>query len=175
MKGPKTYSEWVNFLNKFGDGNDSVLDELNQGTFVLDAGTANRFYAKVEEVYKKRKQNWLDKFQRFFDLQRLKTEDDFEIGLRNGKQNLLIIKNFISIEAFPEDLQKTLKEDLENFITEIRTSLKANNSKGSAKNEKIALLLNSFQLTSGFAEQNNLKTITKDTTIIAPTSRKIIF
>ncbi|MBO9586980.1 MAG: hypothetical protein J7574_22700 [Flavobacterium sp.] len=175
MKGLVTYSEWINLLNKFGDGNDSVLEELNLGTFIIDAGTANRFYTKVEEIYKKRKQTWLDKFQRFFDLQSIKTEDDFEIALRNGKQNLLVLKNFISLKGFPEDLKKTLKEDLESFITEIRTSLKANNKKSSGRNEKIAILLNSFQLTSSFEEETNSKVFPKDNTIIAPTSRKIIF
>ncbi|WP_276378473.1 hypothetical protein [Flavobacterium sp. H4147] len=175
MKGPETYSEWINLLNKFGDGDDLVLDELNLGAFVIDAGTANRFYTKVEEIYKKRKQIWLNKFQRFFDLQKLKTEDDFEIALRNGKQNLQILKNFISIKGLPKDLQKTLREDLESFITEVRTSLKTNNAKGARRSEKIELLLNSFQLTSDFEEKTNSKTLTKDTNIIAPTSRKIIF
>ncbi|MFC0778963.1 hypothetical protein [Flavobacterium sp. HJSW_4] len=175
MKGPVTYSEWINLLNKFGDGNDSVLEELNLGTFIIDAGTANRFYNKIEEIYKKRKQNWLDKFQRFFDLQSLKTEDDFEIALRNGKQNLVTLKNFISLKSLPEDLQKTLNEDLESFITEIRTSLKTNNTKSSGKSEKIVILLNSFQLTSSFEEEVNSKAFLKDNTIIAPTNRKIIF
>lgn len=175
MKGPVTYSEWINLLNKFGDGNDSALEELNLGTFIIDAGTANRFYTRVEEIYKKRKQNWLDKFHRFFDLQSLKTEDDFEIALRNGKQNLLVLKNFISLKGFPEDLQKTLKEDLESFITEIRASLKTNNTKSSGRNEKIAILLNSFQFTSSFEEETNSTFFSKDNTIIAPINRKIIF
>lgn len=170
MKAPTTYSEWTNLLNQFGNGDDSVLDQLNLGTFLVDAGTVNRFYSKVEEVYKKRKQNWLDKFQRSFELQNLKSEDDFEITLRNGKQNLIVLNQFINIKGIPEDLRKTLKNDLEDFVTEIRNSLKKSNSKASG-NEKTLILLNSFQLNTISTE------IKKENSneIIAPTGRKIIF
>ncbi|KOP37907.1 hypothetical protein DBB36_06160 [Flavobacterium sp. WLB] len=172
IKGPTTYSEWVNLLNQFANGDDSVLDQLNNGTFLIDAGTANRFYSKVEEVYKKRKQNWLDKFQRSFQLQNLKTENDFEIALRNGKQNLILLNHFISIKGLPEDLRKTLKKDLEDFITEIRTSLKKNNS-NTSKNEKMLMLLNSFQFNTISAE---IKSDQKNNSeITASTGRKIIF
>ncbi|MCZ2356764.1 MAG: hypothetical protein LC115_08785 [Bacteroidia bacterium] len=66
MAAPTTYSEWTNLLNKFGNGDDTALEELSKGSFTVDAGTASRFYSRVEEVYKKRKQSWLDKFQRSF-------------------------------------------------------------------------------------------------------------
>lgn len=171
MNGPRTYSEWINLLNQFGSGDDSVLDQLNTATFVVDAGTANRFYSKVEEVYKKRKQDWLDKFHKSFQLQSLKSEDDFEIALRNGKQNLILLNQFICLQGLPEDLKKTLKNDLEGFVTEIRNSLKKSNSKPSKENEKILFLLNSFQLHTVSTEikKENINEI------IAPTGRKIIF
>jgi len=174
---PTTYSEWTKLLEQFGDGDDSVLEELNKGTFIVDSGTATRFYTKVEEVYKKRKQNWLDKFQKSFELQNFKTEDDFEIALRNGKQNLSTLNNFIIIKGFPEDLRKTLKKDLEDFVTEIKTSLKTNTSKISRGREKMLLLLNSFDLNSTSKEiKTNSKNSTKNTNeIIAATGRKIIF
>lgn len=173
MKGPTTYSEWSTILNLFGNGNDDVLEEMIHGSFTIDAGVANRFYNKVEETYKKRKQNWLAKFQKAFQLQSLKSEDDFEIALRNGKQNLIVLNKFISVKSFPEDLQKTFKKDLEDFISEIRNSLKKNNSN---RNEKIAILLNSFQLNMDIQEQErNQKELPKNNTVIAPLGRKIIF
>jgi len=64
MTAPTTYSDWAAVLERFGNGDDTVFEEMNAGNFTLDAGTAQRFYSRVEEVYKKRKQNWLDKFQR---------------------------------------------------------------------------------------------------------------
>lgn len=177
MKVPTTYSEWAILLDRFGDGDDSVLEELRNGNFTVDAGTANRFYTKVEEVYKKRKQNWLDKFQRSFELQNLKTEDDFEIALRNGKQNLSSLSKFAVLKGFPDDLRKLLKKDLEDFVAEIKTSLKGNASKNSKGREKMILLLNSFELNIN-CEEIKMDTInnTQNTKEITPPSgRKIIF
>jgi hypothetical protein len=175
--GPRTYAEWTKLLDQFGDGDDSVLEELSKGTFILDAGTATRFYIKVEEAYKKRKQSWLDKFQFSFQLQNFKTEDDFEIALRNGKQNLSPLSKFVFINTFPDDLKKALRKDLEEFVNEIKTSLKNNNAKLSKGREKMLILLNSFDLDSTSKEiLMNLKSNTNSTNeIIASTGRKIIF
>lgn len=173
MKAPTTYSEWTKLLDQFGDGDDSVLEELNKGSFIIDAGTAIRFYTKVEEIYKKRKQLWLDKFQLSFQLQNFKTEDDFEIALRNGKQNLSSLTKFVGINGLPDDLKKALKKDLEDFVNEIKASLKDNNSKISKGKEKMLILLNSFNLNTTSDEIINNTQNTKE--IIAPTGRKIIF
>lgn len=174
--GPTTYAAWTKLLDQFGDGDDSVLTELNEGRFIIDAGTATRFYIKVEEIYKKRKQNWLDKFQRSFQLQNFKTEDDFEIALRNGKQNLATISKFIATEGLPDDLKKALKKDLEEFVNEIKTSLKNNISGISKGREKILILLNSFDLNSTYKEITDIKNKEQSTNeIIASTGRKIIF
>lgn len=171
--GPTTYSAWTMLLDQFGDGDDSVLEELNNGTFIIDAGTATRFYIKVEEAYKKRKQSWLDKFQFSFQLQNFKTEDDFEIALRNGKQNLSPLSKFVAIESLPDDLKKALKKDLEDFVNEIKTSLKKNNSSISKGREKMLILLNSFDLNS--TSQEILMNTKNTNEIIASTGRKIIF
>lgn len=61
------------------------------------------------------------------------------------------MNHFINVKGLPEDLKKMLQKDLEDFITEIRTSLKKNNSKTSGS-EKIQVLLNSFQLNTTSTE-----------------------
>lgn len=177
MAAPTTYSEWTNLLDKFGNGDDTALEELSNGSFTVDAGTASRFYSRVEEVYKKRKQNWLDKFQRSFQMQNFKSEDDFEIALRNGKQNLYPLSKFVVLKGLPEDLQKTLIKDLEDFVSEIKKSLKDNVSKISSGREKMLILLNTFGLNSIPEEIITDKKGNKQNTneIIPPTGRKIIF
>lgn len=176
MVAPTTYAEWSNLLDKFGQGNDMVIDEMNKGSFTVDAGTASRFYSIVEDVYKRRKQTWLDKFQRSFQLQNFKTEDDFEIALRNGKQNLLPLSKFVSLNGLPDDLKKTLKKDLEDFVSEIKKSLKDNVSKISSGREKMLILLNTFTLNEiPAAIQKNYNNKQNTSEIIPPTGRKIIF
>lgn len=176
MAAPTTYSEWTNLLDKFGEGDDTALEELSKGSFTVDAGTASRFYSRVEEVYKKRKQNWLDKFQRSFQLQNFKTEDDFEIALRNGKQNLAPLSKFVILNGLPEDLTKTLKKDLEDFVYEIKKSLKDNVSKIISGREKMLILLNNFGLNDISKEiETDKKNKQSTNEIIPPTGRKIIF
>ena len=177
MAAPTTYSEWTNLLDKFGDGDDAALEELNKGSFTIDAGTATRFYSRVENVYKKRKQSWLDRFQHSFQLQKFKTEDDFEIALRNGKQNLFPLSRFVVLKGLPKDLRKILKKDLEDFVAEIKKSLKDNVSKISSGREKMLILLNTFGLNDIPQEIKTDKGNSKQNTneIIPPTSRKIIF
>lgn len=177
MAAPTTYSEWTNLLDKFGDGDDTALEELSKGNFIVDAGTASRFYLRVENVYKKRKQNWLDKFQRSFQFQNFKTEDDFEIALRNGKQNLFPMSKFVILKGLPDDLRNTLKKDLEDFVTEIKKSLKDNISKISRGREKMLILLNTFGLNDIPEEIKMYKKNNKQNTndIIPPMGRKIIF
>lgn len=177
MPAPNTYAAWAILLDKFGEGDDSALEELGAGSFVVDAGTASRFYQRVEQVYKKRKQSWLHQFQRSFQLQHVKTEDDFAIVLRNGKQNLLPLSRFVALASFPHDLRQTLQKDLEDFVAEIKASLKDNVSKTSNGKEKMHVLLNSFGLTT-------ITTVTNTSTNndnqnsnnnLPPTGRKIIF
>lgn len=177
MTAPTTYSEWTILLDKFGNGDDTALEELSKGSFTVDAGTASRFYSRVEEVYKKRKQNWLNKFQRSFQMQNFKSEDDFEIALRNGKQNLYPLSKFVVLTGLPEDLRKTLKKDLEDFVAEIKKSLKDNVSKISSGREKMLILLNTFGLNEIPEEIKTDKKNSKQNTneIIPPTGRKIIF
>lgn len=54
MKSPVTYADWANLFDRFAKG-EEVVDEMNSGNFHLDAGTAERFYARAEEAYKARK------------------------------------------------------------------------------------------------------------------------
>ena len=175
MGAPTTYSEWVNLLEKFGKGDDSALEELHEASFIADAGTATRFYSRVEDAYKKRKQFWLDKFQRSFQFQNIKSDNDFEIILRDGKQNLSPLNKFVELKGIPEDLRNVLKKDLQDFISEVKTSLKDNLSKIQNGKDKMLMMLNTFGINDRkdeikLEDKNNLK---KET--IPPTGRKIIF
>lgn len=177
MAAPTTYAAWASLLDKFGEGDDSVLEDLSSGSFVLDAGTASRFYNRIERAYKKRKQSWLDQFQRSMQSNHLKSDDDFVIILRNGRQNLSPLNKFVLLNALPIDLRNVLLKDLEGFVAEIKASLKDNVSKVSNGREKILLLLNSFGLNTitpatNTDTNNDSKNSNKH---LPPTGRKIIF
>ena len=94
MKKPVTYADWRSLFERFGSGDDTVFDEMNCGSFDLDAGTAERFYNQAEEAYKTRKKLWLEKFQRSFETQNIKSADDFGMVLLTGKKILFLFQNF---------------------------------------------------------------------------------
>ncbi|MCS4228897.1 hypothetical protein [Sphingobacterium sp. BIGb0165] len=171
-----TYSEWVIILDRFGNGDDIVIDKLKMGAFKIDAGTAQRFYEKVEQAYKKRKQNWLDKFQRSLQTQNTRIED-LEITLRNGKQHLSPLVNFVNLNGLPEDLKKILQKDLYDFVAEIKKSMLDKISTTNIIKERMIVLLNSFSLPVILPEElpKTLSDRKNEIANIPSTGRKIIF
>lgn len=169
-----SYSEWVRLLDKFGEGDDSVISEFNSRSFELDAGTAQRFYKHVEETYKKRKEKWLTQFQKSFTNRPIKSESDIIILLREGKQNLLPLLRFASTNGMPVDLSNLLKKDLDEFVCEIRKSLKENLSRTQAGREKILMMFNSFGLYSEIPIEEKRPQQELPNNIIPPGGRKII-
>lgn len=177
MSVPITYAEWVLILDVFGNGDDTVLEQMEAGQFTLDGGTAQRFYARVEETYRKRKESWLTKFQRSFQVHAIRTDDELEAVLRDGKQNLLPLVKFVGIKAFPDDLLKILSEDLSNFVAESKKSLKDRAIKSVNGQEKLLLILDRFMLPeiqAGFSA-NKTTTEPMGNPIIPGKGRKIIF
>lgn len=176
MQSPTTYAEWINQLDKFIDGDDNALFVLSNATFKIDAGTANRFYIKIEETYKKRKIKWLDSFQKMFELSGIRKIEDFEIALRNAKQNLIPLLKFINLPGIPSDLSNTLNKDLSEFISEIKKTLINNNTNLNSSKERMSILISSFALPN----INNTDFTPKESTISnipisVSSGRKIIF
>lgn len=173
MKKTVTYADWCNLFERFGNGDDTVFDEMNAGSFDLDAGTAQRFYNQAEEAYKTRKKLWLEKFQRSFETQNIKSADDFGMLLLTGKKNLIPLSKFSQAKGLPEDLKTVFKKDLEEFVGEIKKSLKENLPKTGNDKEKMILIINSFRLPENVEAnpvQNDSKNIES-----SPLRRKIIF
>jgi Tfp pilus assembly protein PilP len=74
-------------------------------------------------------------------------------------------------------LKKTLQKDLEDFVSEIRKSLKDNVSKVSKGREKMLMMLNTFTMIENPQEAPlpQKKNNQNNNNLIPPTGRKIIF
>lgn len=176
MPEPVTYFEWAEKLEQFAKGDDSVLSDLEQGSFAVDAGTVYRFYNKAQEAYVERKKQWLDKFNRLFQVHYIRTENDISIVLQNAKGNLQPIAKFIKLKAFPDDLRDTLKKDFEGFVAEIRKNVKESVTKNQPRNEKMLLIVNAFSffettLEAGISEKSSSEPTSRET----PNKRRILF
>ncbi|WP_345991276.1 hypothetical protein AAEU33_05470 [Chryseobacterium sp. Chry.R1] len=174
MKAPVTYADWCNLFDRFTSGDDTVFDEMNSGSFDLDAGTAQRFYFQAEKAYKARKEMWLEKFQRSFEIQDIKSIDDFEIIILTGRKNLIPLSKFSELKGLPENLKTVFKQDLEEFVVEIKKSLKDNLPNIGNEKEKMTLIINSFTLPENI-EKNILQSSPICNEINPLIKRKIIF
>lgn len=176
MPAPVTYFEWADKLEQFARGDDSVLSDLQQGSFVVDAGTIYRFYNKAQEAYVERKKQWLDKFNRLFQVQYVRTENDVSIVLQNAKGNLQPIAKFIRIKAFPDDLRDTLKKDFEGFVAEVRKNVRESVSKNQPRNEKMLLIVNTFNFFESNLEADvSAKSSSSSKSGEPPNKRRILF
>jgi hypothetical protein len=146
MNGPTTYATWASLLDRFGSGDDTALEELARGSFVLDAGTAERFYNRVDAAYKSRKKLWLDKFNRLTQSQNIKSVNDFSIMLRNAKQNAGPLVRFAAMPSLPEDLRTTFQKDLNDFFADIQKSLKDSASRATRERDQMLILLRTFTI-----------------------------
>lgn len=126
MKAPDTYFEWKELLDKFSRGEDNVLHLMNEGSVMLDAGTAGRFMILFEDAYKKRKQLWLDKFKNISQQYNIRSASDFSVVISQAKDSLKNLVLYTDLKPFNNDLKKVLKDDLKSFIEEVKKSLKEN-------------------------------------------------
>ena len=126
MKPPCTYFEWKEMLDKFSKGDDQQIHLMNEGTAVLDAGTAERFMLLFEDAYKKRKQLWMDKFKNISQTYNIRSSADFSVVISQVKSSLKNLVFYTELKPFRDDLKKILKDDLRSFMEETKKSLKEN-------------------------------------------------
>ncbi len=126
MKAPDSYFEWKEILDKFSNGDDNVLHLMNEGTVILDAGTADRFMSLFETAYKNRKKLWMDKFRNGTQSHNIRSASDFSVIIAQAKNSLKNLVLYTDLKPFTTDLKKVLKDDLKSFIEEVKKSLKEN-------------------------------------------------
>jgi TorA maturation chaperone TorD len=73
-------------------------------------------------------------FKDLFETQNIKSADHFGMVLLTAKN--LILSKFSQAKGLPEDLKTVFKKDLEEFVAEIRKSLKENLPKTGNDKEK---------------------------------------
>ncbi len=173
MKPPITYFEWKQMLDKFAQGDDTVIQLMNEGTITMDAGTVVRFSVLIEETYKKRKQIWSDKFNSASQNQIIRSPSDFAIIISQAKNGLKSIIVFVELKPFSNDLKKTLKDDLQSFVENIKKSLKENAFKDRS-NQMNSLLLAFDSIDINKVAISNINSSTEIPSNI-PNKRRIIF
>ncbi|BAV05435.1 hypothetical protein SAMN05421788_105111 [Filimonas lacunae] len=171
-----TYAQWTDALERFSNGDNAVLAEFNSGSFSLDAGTAQRFYIRVEEAYRNRKKVWVNSFQRAFHTQTIASENELGITLNNSRKNMIPLVSFVTAKGLPEDLKNTLYKDLCEFVAEVKKTLTDNIVKNNKSSDRLLMVLHGFDFMSIItAETSSDPTPLQQNNVPPATGRKIIF
>jgi hypothetical protein len=142
----RTYADWAAALNSFAGGDDTILDDICSSSFTLDAGTAVRFMTRIQDAYNARKKAWLEKFNHSTEIQKIRSEDDMSIVLRDAMQNLRPLMKFINANAIPDNAKQTLKNDMESFIGDIKNSMNKSVQQYGGLADRLSMTLNDFTM-----------------------------
>ncbi|MFA8434083.1 MAG: hypothetical protein ACEPOZ_06160 [Marinifilaceae bacterium] len=146
MPVPTTYLEWSELLDQFGKGDNTALDDLNNGNYACDSVIGWRFCTRVYEAFNNRIKIWLDKFESSFHLRNFRSFEDYDALLKDAKQNLTPLFRFIELEGLPKEIRSALRNEFQEFLTEFKKSMIKNVPKESNNKERILFLLNAFSI-----------------------------
>ncbi len=174
MKAPETYFEWREMLARFGKGDDTVIQFLNDGKMNLDAGTAGRFYQLINETYTKRKQLWSDKFKTITQNQMVRTASDMNVYINQAKSSLRALIVYSRMNSLSPEVRKMLQDDLANYIGGVKKSLKENalRDRGNMMGP-LLLVIDNFDVHK--VETSMPPTTTQQPDNSIPNKRRIIF
>jgi len=121
---PHAYAEWLIVLDKFGAGDDSVLDAMNQGTLDWTNVVAERWTRQVATCLNGRLQALSTQLQTMLDRSR---GDHFAISnaLLTTRRALSPLWSFVHLRVLPDDVKQHLISELDRWTSETQKSLEA--------------------------------------------------
>jgi hypothetical protein len=119
---PHAYAEWLTVLDKFGGGDDSVIDAMNQGTLEWTNVVAERWTRQASTCLNGRLQALSTQLQTMLDRSR---GDHFAISnaLLMTRRALSPLRSFVRLPVFPDDVKQHLVSELDRWASETQKSL----------------------------------------------------
>lgn len=119
---PRVYAEWLALLDRFRDGDDTVLGAMRQGTIEWTNVVAERWTSRVAETLTARLGALSRKLQTGLDRSR---GDVFAISrsMIDARRSLGPLRALASLPCTPEDVRKHLESELERFIKQTQETL----------------------------------------------------
>jgi hypothetical protein len=116
------YAEWLPLLDRFRDGDDSVLQAMRDGTIEWTNVVAERWTSRVAEVLSGRLKLLSAKLQLAFDRS---AGDMFAISqaMLGARRSLIPLFALASLPCAPGDVKRHLQNELERFIQQTQESL----------------------------------------------------
>jgi hypothetical protein len=135
---PATYAEWVPLLERFRDGDDSVIELLIAGTLGWTNVVAERWTARVAEAFNARLKTVSSRLQLALD----RSRDAFSVSqaLLAARRELAPLYAAAAMSCAPEPVREHFAAEVARFAAQTQESLKS-----SAKRNRADVLLKALR------------------------------
>jgi hypothetical protein len=120
-KPPLTYAEWLPLLDRFREGDDSVLDAICQGSIEWTSVVAERWTSQIAGTLAAR----LKAVSRQLQLGLNRAREPFSVSraMIDARRSLLPLRTLASLPCAPEDVRKHLSAEVDRFIRQTQETL----------------------------------------------------
>lgn len=124
VSAPASYAEWVPLLERFRDGDDSVLELMLAGTLEWTNVVAERWTARVAEAFDTRMKNVTARLQLGLDRSR---GDAFAVSqaLLDARRRLAPLRAAAAMCCAPETVRQHFAGEVARFAARTQESLEA--------------------------------------------------
>ena len=139
VSAPATYAEWVPLLDRFRDGDNSVIEHLLAGTLEWTNVVAERWTARVVEAFDARLKDVASHLQLALDRAR---GDTFSVSqaLLDARRALAPLHAAAAMPCAPESVREHFAGEVMRFAARTQESLEA-----SAKRNRADVLLKALR------------------------------
>lgn len=144
---PHSYAAWLPLLDRFHDGDDSVLVLMQQGSIEWTAVVAERWTFQLSSalgnrltILSKLLQLWLDRSR----------GETFAIAqaLLNARRSLQRLREFASISCLPDNVKSHLQNEIDRWAKETQRVLEENAARIRTDNGRLLKTIRDNPLTT---------------------------
>jgi len=142
---PNNYAQWCQIFDnvekwEIGHSDTQIIEAIENGSIKWVSGVAERFVSRILTIINNR----MKKLNKFFNERVAICYDPFTISslLILFRKELIFLKRLANIQALPENIQKTLTEEILNYAKKVQNNLEANSKKDLTGNLKRIALSN---------------------------------